>query len=49
MSVKKKKSKICPLQKQGQEVMTLVKPQLILLDFNHDTRHLGEHFTCYRT
>lgn len=27
--------------------MTLVKPQLILLDFNHETRYLGEHFTCH--
>ena len=27
--------------------MTLVKPQLMLLDFNRESRHLGEHFACH--
>lgn len=36
-------------EKQGQEVMALVKPQLGSLDFNHDTRYLGEHVTRYPT
>lgn len=32
-------------EKQGQEVMTLVKPQLVLLDLNHDTRVSTLHAT----
>lgn len=29
-----------------QVVTTLVEPQPALLDFNHDPRYPGEHFTC---
>lgn len=29
-----------------QAVRTLLEPQPALLDFNHDPRYPGEHFTC---